>query len=485
MDTFEKKRTMRHELAEMNGVLHKEGRTFKRKKPYYCRLSGSVLNFYPPEMEEAVNDAMQFQPSEKEIQINNVVKGSRKLEIIVQDFDLRTTSIYVNEPDEFEMWFATLCIAAKSRIESFYEFGQVLGKGSYGIVRLGRDRQTKELVAIKILEKATMKEKDYRLLRREMVIAAHLKHDNIVSTLDIFDTSTRLYLVLEFMPGGMLYDVIAQQGRFSESHAAVIMKDLFESLSYLHSHSIMHRDIKPENLLCTRNRYPLNVKLADFGFAKFIDNMEEYTLGSAVGTPYYVAPEVVKKEGYNTFCDMWSAGIIMYNLLSGKRPFEGTKRPEVLAKIKEGQFTFPNEDWDDISAEAKRLIRGLLQVDPSKRLSARGALNHPWFEIQLNMTAEQQKNLRAKVENLSTNKPSNQRFKHAVQTIIVANRFQLHRLESSDSDDEDTRRTLNALNISDAKADASKTRPVSRSLSEERTKSIKMKSSRLIFRKDV
>jgi len=422
MDTFEKKRTLRHEMPEMSGVLLKEGRAFRRKKEVYCKLAGSVLYFFPPE--ETDQDDMEYRISEKEVQVNKCVRGSRPMELMVQDADFHSFSLFATNSEEYAEWYSALVSASKQRLESFYELGQVLGKGSYGIVRLARDRSTGEHFAVKILDKTRMKESDFRLLKREMLIVHHLKHDNVVGTYDIFDTSNRLYIVLELMPGGMLYDVIAQQGIFRERDAAIVMRDVFEALAYLHSHNIMHRDMKPENLLCKSSEAPFTVKLADFGFAKFIDCIEEYTLGSAVGTPYYVAPEVVKKAPYNTYCDMWSAGVILYNLLSGKQPFAGTKKAEVLGKIKAGDYSFPDSEWKGISSDAKSIIRGLLQIDPGKRLSASGALHHPWIQNQIDTEDDtDQEDLVRKMTQLSSSREHNVRIKRAVAAVVSANRL--------------------------------------------------------------
>jgi len=431
MDTFEKKRTLRHGLPEMSGTLWKEGRAFRRKKQFYCKLTGSVLYFFPPD--DADLDDMEYRVSAKEAQINKCVRGSRAMEIMVQDQDLHSFSVFTSTPEEYAAWYSALFAASKQRVESFYEVGSTLGKGSYGIVRLARDRETGERVAIKMLEKTRMKESDYRLLKREMLIVHHLKHPRVVGTYDIFDTSDRLFIVLELMPGGMLYDVIGKQGTFRERDAALVVKDLCEALEYLHKHNIMHRDIKPENLLCKNGTAPFEVKLADFGFAKFIDSVEEYVLGSAVGTPYYVAPEVVKKQPYNTFCDMWSTGVILYNLLTGKQPFSGTKKHEVLTKIKNGEYSFPEEDFKHVSAEAKSLIRGLLQTDPGKRLSASGALHHPWIKTQLeantasdsnSIEPDEQENLIQRVTTLSrTQQKENAKLRLAVAAVMSANRL--------------------------------------------------------------
>ncbi|KAA8493564.1 Myosin light chain kinase A [Porphyridium purpureum] len=460
MDTFMRRRTLRNGFPEFSGPLFKEGHMFRRKKEVWARLSGSCLYFYNLSPEE-MTALQQSEPGpmvepddtnyDKDIQVIKCVKGSRKNEIVIVDEDRHSCSIFVPTDDEFEPWLRMLQEASQARIEIYYEFGQVLGKGAYGVVRMGRCLRTKELVAIKIMDKTSLKEKDFRLLKREMLIVHHLQHPNIVSTLDIFDSRDTLHVVMELMHGGMLYDVISAQGRFQEHHAAQAMADLFESLKYLHAHNIMHRDLKPENLLCSSNKFPYGVKLADFGFAKFIDSVEEYALGSAVGTPYYVSPEVVRKSPYGTGCDMWSCGVILYNLLSGKQPFAGANKNEVLKKIKAVDYSFPDEYWSSISPQATSLIRGLLQLDPNKRLSAQGALHHEWITSQLRMgetAVNSQDDLVERVKTLRHSRASEGRFRWAAQVVITLGRISNSPIfveEDKDEIDEKQRQQCKAI----------------------------------------
>lgn len=162
------------------------------------------------------------------------------------------------------------------------------------------------------------------------------------------------------------------------------MKDLFEGLAYLHKHNIVHRDIKPDNILCERRERPYGCKLADFGLSNFFEESSldrknnDQVLSSSVGTPLYVAPEISKKKPYGPPVDMWSCGVIMHLMLSGKLPFKAKTTTELFELIAKQPLLFKDKYWHDISPEAKNLVSSLLQKDPLKRLPAGAALHHDW-----------------------------------------------------------------------------------------------------------
>lgn len=221
-----------------------------------------------------------------------------------------------------------------------------------------------------------------------------VNHPNIVNTYDVFDSPSVLYLVLEMMKGGELFDIIADRGRLSEQQASQVMRDIVTGVQYLHSCDVVHCDIKPENILCKeKNEWPLQVKLCDFGLSSFIDralassNGTDKTMNTMIGTPGYVAPEVIKREPYGPPVDMWSCGVVLYVMLSGKMPFYGRSDIQVLQRTVAAQYDFPDKEWASISEGAKSLVRALLEADPAKRLTARAALQHQWLNEPCNNSA--------------------------------------------------------------------------------------------------
>jgi len=201
-------------------------------------------------------------------------------------------------------------------------------------------------------------------------------HPNIGGLKDVFETKEKVYLVMELVTGGELFDKIVEKGSFTEKEAVGIVRKILGAVRYLHNNGIAHRDLKPENLL-VKSEDETEVMLSDFGLSKIIG--EETMMQTACGTPYYVAPEVLSASGYGQEVDCWSVGVITYLLLCGFPPFFGESLPEVFEQIMKAEFNFPNPYWAEISAEAKDFICKLLVVEAEKRLTAASALEHPWL----------------------------------------------------------------------------------------------------------
>jgi len=253
-----------------------------------------------------------------------------------------------------------------------------LEKELFSIVKLGVNKKSGEKVAVKIIDKkAAATEQDEKRLKTEVEILKKVNHPNIVCLKDMFETNEKLYLVMELVTGGELFDKIVEKGQYSEKDASVIVKKMLSAVEYLHSVKIAHRDLKPENLLLKAGN-DTDVMLSDFGLSKIIG--VESMMETACGTPYYVAPEVLSATGYDKEVDLWSVGVITYLLLCGFPPFYGETLPEVFEQIMKAEYDFPEPYWTEISKEAKDLIGKLLVVDASKRLTATQALKHPWVE---------------------------------------------------------------------------------------------------------
>jgi len=245
-----------------------------------------------------------------------------------------------------------------------------LGGGQYGQVYLASVKECNYVVALKkqsikhLVDFGAMNQ-----MRREIEIAFHTRHKNILRTFGYFYDAENVYMILEPCAKGMLYTTLQRVKKFAVPQAARYVAQLAEALLYLHSNHILHRDIKPENILLDHND---NVKLADFGWSVHDPNDRRKTL---CGTPEYFPPEVVHRSMYSTTADLWCLGIFLYELLVGNTPFVAKEQEQVFANIKKGGYTIP----DTVPEDAKDLIRALLKPDGSERLSLGAVLRHPFL----------------------------------------------------------------------------------------------------------
>ena len=261
-----------------------------------------------------------------------------------------------------------------SNISKEYTFGKTLGTGAFGQVRLAIHKATKQTRAVKIIPKAKV---DIKLLVNEISVLSKLSHPNIMQLYEIFDDNTNIYIVSEYCKGGELFDIISNRGNFSEKDACIIMKQLMSAICYSHQNNIVHRDLKPENILMDNDNNDLTIKIIDWGCAQTIKTTKQSN--KADGTAYYIAPEVLKGE-YNEKCDIWACGVIFYILLCGYPPFNGETDDEIYLDVLKGEFEFPEEDWSEVSDEAKNLIKKMLTKDVNKRISALDSMQDPWFK---------------------------------------------------------------------------------------------------------
>ena len=280
-----------------------------------------------------------------------------------------------------------------------------LGHGQYGTVHRATNKLTRGHFAVKVCHKAKIASKAEELaLLNEVDILRRLNHPNIIRFYDMHDTEADFFIVTELVSGGELFDRIIEREHYSEKEARDCARVLLEAISYLHHHSIAHRDIKPENLLLASKTNDHEIKLADFGFAA---ECRGRTLHEPCGTPNYVAPELLRNEFYGMEVDMWSCGVMIFILLGGYMPFDesdGGQR-KMYDRIKAGQYEFDPAVFGAVSKAATSLIKGLIVVDWQKRLSARAALEHPWFtqhqphalsETKLALSQTQMKKWRAR-----------------------------------------------------------------------------------------
>jgi calcium-dependent protein kinase len=194
---------------------------------------------------------------------------------------------------------------------------------------------------------------------------------------EFYTDNTNFYIVSEFCSGGELFDRITEKGSFNEKDAAKIMKQILSAVCYSHENNIVHRDLKPENILLDDKSDKYILKLIDWGGARYFTKNKK--MNKVSGTPYYIAPEVLN-ESYDEKCDIWSCGVILYILICGYPPFNGDSDNDIMKAVLKGKFSFPNEDWKNVSKEAKDLITNMLKFDSKQRYSSKDCLAHPWFK---------------------------------------------------------------------------------------------------------
>ncbi|KAL0393469.1 UNVERIFIED_CONTAM: Calcium-dependent protein kinase [Sesamum latifolium] len=250
-----------------------------------------------------------------------------------------------------------------------YVLGDQLGWGRFGIIRECSDKLTREVLACKSIAKERLvTEDDVRSVKLEIEILTKLSgHENIVDLKAVYEEEDYVHLLMELCAGGELFHRIEKQGRLSEHEARIIFKQFVEVVMYCHDKGIMHRDLKPENILLVSRSSSSPIKLADFGLATYIKPGQ--TLHGTVGSPFYIAPEVLV-GGYNQAADVWSAGVILYILLSGMPPFWGKTKSAIFDAVRAANLCFHSDPWDNISMSAKDLISRMLCFDPSKRITA-------------------------------------------------------------------------------------------------------------------
>jgi aurora kinase len=253
-----------------------------------------------------------------------------------------------------------------------FEIGKPLGRGKFGSVYLAREKRSKYIVAIKVLQKAQLlKAGVEHQLRREIEIQSHLRSRNILRMYGYFYDAKRVYLILEYSPGGELYKRLTVKGRFSEKASARYINDLAMALNYCHKKHVIHRDIKPENLLI--GAYG-ELKIADFGWSVHAPTSRRNTL---CGTLDYLPPEMVEGREHDEQVDVWSLGVLLYEFLVGTPPFEADGHSATYRRISRVDLVFP-QGPNGVSDDAQDLIRKLLVKDPRQRIALERVPNHPW-----------------------------------------------------------------------------------------------------------
>ncbi|XP_023806670.1 peripheral plasma membrane protein CASK isoform X17 [Oryzias latipes] len=293
--------------------------------------------------------------------------------------------------------------------EDVYELCEVIGKGPFSVVRRCINRETGQQFAVKIVDVAQFTSSpglSTEDLKREASICHMLKHSHIVELLETYSSDGMLYMVFEFMDGADLcFEIVKRADAgfvYSEAVASHYMRQILEALRYCHDNNIIHRDVKPHCVLLASKENSAPVKLGGFGVAIQLGE-SGLVAGGRVGTPHFMAPEVVKREPYGKPVDVWGCGVILFILLSGCLPFYGTKE-RLFDSICKGKYKMNPRQWNQISESAKDLVRRMLMLDPAERITVYEALNHPWlkerdryaYKIHLPETVEQLRKFNAR-----------------------------------------------------------------------------------------
>ncbi|KAH9731291.1 CBL-interacting serine/threonine-protein kinase 9 [Citrus sinensis] len=263
--------------------------------------------------------------------------------------------------------------ASRTRVGK-YELGRTLGEGSFAKVKFAKNVETGDFVAIKIVDRdQVLRHKMVEQIKREISTMKLIKHPNVIKIIEVMASKTKIYIVLEFIDGGELFDKIAKHGRLKEDEARRYFQQLINAVDYCHSRGVFHRDLKPENLLL--DSYGV-LKISDFGLSA-ISQQEDGLLHTACGTPNYVAPEVLNDKGYDgRASDVWSCGVILFVLMAGFLPFDESNLMALYRKICRADFSCPS--W--FSSGAKKLIKRILDPNPDTRMTISQMLEDEWFK---------------------------------------------------------------------------------------------------------
>jgi len=375
--------------VEINNTNNKT--SFKRNKKRFKTIDSLNFNMSlanKKQLEKSIDNALSPVSSNKNIlsknveEINNngngkfqrskkrsttLVEKSKNNKIFKDEFNLSVSGrLFINEVREVP--------------HKKYKILSKLGAGAYGTVYLAQNVLTKNNVAMKRIDKDSEDLLTDNEIMDEIDILKKLDHPDIVKIIEFYNTRDAYYIINDYCQDGELYNQITK--RFNETQIAVMFKQIFSGLSYLHSNNIIHRDLKLENILISDiekidDLELFDIKIIDFGTAKIYDKSHKKQK-AIVGSSYYIAPEVLKRN-YDEKCDMWSCGVILYMLLVGHAPFDGETDEDIIQSIKVGEYKKYEDRYIKGSEELKDLISKLLKMDPKERLSAKEALNHNFF----------------------------------------------------------------------------------------------------------
>uniref|UniRef100_A0AAF5CW49 Protein kinase C n=1 Tax=Strongyloides stercoralis TaxID=6248 RepID=A0AAF5CW49_STRER len=317
--------------------------------------------------------------------IDGIINKSNALTINNNNTNVNGMMKKLNVPNEKgeveseEIGHLGLKIRSEQEFSQLYQIfaDEILGSGQFGTVYGAIHRKTSKHVAVKLIDKLKFPSNKEAALRTEVEILQKIKHHGVVEFQQMLETHDRIFVVMEKLKGDMLEMILSsEKGRLNERCTQFLIYQILIALQYLHSQNVVHCDMKPENILLASDSDFPQIKLCDFGFARIIG--ERSFRRSVVGTPAYLAPEVLRNKGFNRSLDMWSVGVIVYVSLSGTFPFNEDE--DINDQIQNAEFMYPPNPWREVSVEAIEFINNLLQVKMQKRLSVSKALAHIWLQ---------------------------------------------------------------------------------------------------------
>ncbi|KAI6696551.1 hypothetical protein NL676_016670 [Syzygium grande] len=313
--------------------------------------------------------------------VQNKVPPSRQKEDVKPAGPIRPMkSFHVKKPSSAGLTVDSVLRTKTSLLKEYYNLGRNLGSGQFGSTFLCVEKATGTEYACKSIAKRKMLTMhDVEDVRREIEIIHHLAgHPNVISIKGAHEDSVAVHLVMELCAGGDLFDRIKKRGHYAERKAAQLARTIVGVVEACHSLRVMHRDLKPENFLFVNEQEDSPLKMIDFGLSTFFKPGETFT--DVAGSPNYIAPEVLRNS-YGPEADVWSAGVIIYILLSGFPPFRGKTKEEIFGEVLHGDLDFLPYPWPNISESAKDLVRRMLVRNPKKRITAHEVLCHPWLQV--------------------------------------------------------------------------------------------------------
>ena len=367
------------QCVQYEGYVYKLSQAQKKMKKTYFKLIGKDLYYYKKKEEDKHRGMHNL--SGVFIKKGEDLEFEGKKYMCITILYKNEKSYYFDNEEDFKIWFDKLNQAVQSKsLFDKYEVKQKIGKGKFGLVKAGINKETKKPVAIKIMAKKNMDKSDMELAKVEIDILKISQHPNIIKLYDVFENEHYIYIIMENCSGGDLLSYFEyHEYELPEAKVCEIIHKLSMAVYYLHSYGIVHRDLKPENILMTDLSASADIRLLDFGLSKIIGNDEKCT--EPYGTLSFVAPEVLQGKPYDKSVDLWSIGIITFLLLCGYLPFDDKhSEREIARQTIQDPVPYESKIWSKLSPEAKTFVDGLLQKKPEKRYSIKEVLEHPWIK---------------------------------------------------------------------------------------------------------
>lgn len=352
-------------------------------KKVFMNLTEKTLSIYSSKTKEDLLNLYNL--SDCFINSNDITKTFDKeqyyqFSVIFSNKDNKI--FYVNSQKTLNKWVTSLQIAVNQRkIEDFYEIKNNLGEGKFGIVKLAENKITKIKVAVKTVKKSDLRQTEFELIKTEIDLMKVFKHKNLVQLIEIFEDSESFYIILEYLEGGNLLELLNKNDfKITEKQAAQIIKNIACGVQYLNSFGVIHRDLKPENVMFSDSKDLNSLKIIDFGLVKAVGPNER--LMDSFGTIFYVAPEIILKQAYNKQIDIWSIGVILYYILGQVFPFDDDSGLEenIIKKIVYQDIRYDIEGFCKRSNDSKKIIDKCLQKDQEKRITVDKLLEEDWIK---------------------------------------------------------------------------------------------------------